>query len=303
MSQAPQRIHPKLFQLAQLGGRDRSRQLEASGAWLASHTPAGPGTIHLRCQHGAWRHRAWGPGADYLCHLATSLTGTSDTLEGFEPSSHPSLAALWRKHRTLRLTASPSVFTSLVQIVLQQRVSWRDAVRSHNLMDRAFGAPAPGPCDLRLPPRPDQLRATPTHAFHAFGVERKRAETLRRIASLGHRLECLRTEGETSPPLRSIRGIGPWSEAMLRGTALADADALPLGDYALPHTVAWFFRNKARSTDEEMAEILEPFRPHRYRVIRLLWAAGITAPRFGPRRPLRPIPAALSYFCYTSPRL
>ena len=32
-----------------------------------------------------------------------------------------------------------------------------------------------------------------------------------------------------------------------------------------------------------MLELLEPFRPHRGRVIRLLEAAGIAAPKFGPR--------------------
>jgi hypothetical protein len=36
-----------------------------------------------------------------------------------------------------------------------------------------------------------------------------------------------------------------------------------------------------------MLELLEPYRGHRARVIRLLAAAGIMAPRFGPRMPLR----------------
>jgi hypothetical protein len=38
-----------------------------------------------------------------------------------------------------------------------------------------------------------------------------------------------------------------------------------------------------------MLELLEPYRGHRGRVIRLLEAAGITAPRYGPRMPLRHI--------------
>jgi hypothetical protein len=32
-----------------------------------------------------------------------------------------------------------------------------------------------------------------------------------------------------------------------------------------------------------MAELLEPYRPHRYRVIRLLECSGFAKPRFGPR--------------------
>jgi hypothetical protein len=36
-----------------------------------------------------------------------------------------------------------------------------------------------------------------------------------------------------------------------------------------------------------MLELLEPFAGHRGRVCQLLQAAGIAAPRFGPRMPLR----------------
>jgi len=38
-----------------------------------------------------------------------------------------------------------------------------------------------------------------------------------------------------------------------------------------------------------MLEILEPYRGHRARVIRLIIEAGFAAPRFGPRKPLRQI--------------
>jgi hypothetical protein len=38
-----------------------------------------------------------------------------------------------------------------------------------------------------------------------------------------------------------------------------------------------------------MLELLEPYRGHRARVLRLLMLAGASAPRFGPRMPLRDI--------------
>ena len=69
--------------------------------------------------------------------------------------------------------------------------------------------------------------------------------------------------------------------------ALGDADAVSLGDYHLPHLVAWALAGKPRGSDELMLELLEPYRGHRGRVLRLLQLAGITAPRFGPRMPLR----------------
>jgi 3-methyladenine DNA glycosylase/8-oxoguanine DNA glycosylase len=73
------------------------------------------------------------------------------------------------------------------------------------------------------------------------------------------------------------------------GVALGDPDAVPVGDYHLPHIVGYAFEGTPRSTDERMLELLEPFRGHRGRVIRLLTVAGIGAPRFGPRKPLRDI--------------
>jgi hypothetical protein len=40
-----------------------------------------------------------------------------------------------------------------------------------------------------------------------------------------------------------------------------------------------------------MLQLLEPYRGHRARVIRLIGVAGITAPRYGPKMPLRNIAA------------
>jgi hypothetical protein len=51
--------------------------------------------------------------------------------------------------------------------------------------------------------------------------------------------------------------------------------------------VAWALAGEPRGDDARMLELLAPFRGHRGRVCTLLEAAGITAPRFGPRRPVR----------------
>ena len=67
------------------------------------------------------------------------------------------------------------------------------------------------------------------------------------------------------------------------------ADAVPLGDYHYPHMVAWAFIGRPRGSDEQMLELLEPFAGHRGRVLRLLLAAGLSAPRYGPRMSLRSI--------------
>ena len=88
--------------------------------------------------------------------------------------------------------------------------------------------------------------------------------------------------------LRSIPGVGPWTSALVRSEALGDVDAVTVGDYHLPNTVSWALAREERGTDERMLELLEPYRPHRGRVVALIHAAGIGAPKRGPRREIRP---------------
>jgi len=87
--------------------------------------------------------------------------------------------------------------------------------------------------------------------------------------------------------LQAFQGVGPWTAAKVALVALGDADAVPVGDYNLPHSVGYALEGTPRSTDERMLELLDPYRGHRGRVIRLIGVAGIGAPRFGPRMPLR----------------
>lgn len=87
--------------------------------------------------------------------------------------------------------------------------------------------------------------------------------------------------------LRAVRGIGPWSAALVIAEVLGDADAVPVGDYHLPDTVAWALAGEDRGTDRRMLELLEPYRPHRRRVTLMLKKAGISAPKYGPKTPVR----------------
>jgi 3-methyladenine DNA glycosylase/8-oxoguanine DNA glycosylase len=74
-------------------------------------------------------------------------------------------------------------------------------------------------------------------------------------------------------------GIGPWTLGVLRGYGLGEADAEIVGDLHLPHLVCWALAGEAPGSDARMLELLEPFRGHRFRVVRLLFFAGISVPR------------------------
>ena len=83
--------------------------------------------------------------------------------------------------------------------------------------------------------------------------------------------------------LTLLPGLGPWTAAEVAVRALGDRDALSVGDYHVPNLVSWALAGEPRGTDARMLELLEPYRPHRARVVRLLEAAGIRSPRYGPR--------------------
>ena len=124
-----------------------------------------------------------------------------------------------------------------------------------------------------------------------MNVERRRADTVRLVAKHARRLE----ETTEMPPaaatrrLRALPGVGRWTAAEVSLVALGDADAVSVGDYHLPHHVAWALAGEARGDDARMLELLEPYRGHRGRVIRLLVAGHPGPPRFGPRLPLKSI--------------
>ena len=187
-----------------------------------------------------------------------------------------------------------AVFEALVPSVIAQQVTSIDARRSYRSLVHSFGEPAPGPWQLTVPPSPKVLAQTPYWAFHRLGIEQRRAEIIIRAARSANRLEET-TSMELAAAHRRLQafpGVGPWTAAKVAMVALGDADAVPVGDYNLPHAVGYALDGTVHSSDERMLQLLEPYRGHRARVVRLIIMSGITAPRFGPRRPLRNIAAS-----------
>jgi 3-methyladenine DNA glycosylase/8-oxoguanine DNA glycosylase len=246
--------------------------------------------MRIQDHHGFVDVKAWGPGADWAVAQAPALCGEQDDDTGFVPA-HPLVVRLHREIRGIRMPRTQAVFEALLPSVILQQVTTEEAVNSYRHLVNAMGEPAPGPVTLKLPPSPQVLAGTPYWAFHRFGIERRRAEVIIRAARSAKRLEETLTMDRESAYQRMLAfpGVGPWTAAKVAMAALGDADAVPVGDYHLKHSIGFAFEGTARSTDERMLELLEPYRGHRARVIRLITAAGIAAPRFGPKRPLRTI--------------
>ncbi|MEA2643390.1 MAG: hypothetical protein QOG08_416 [Chloroflexota bacterium] len=274
--------------LAPIGG-NRSLRITVGEAWRATLTPAGPATVHLvQSAGGVVDVEAWGPGAQWAAERAGVLCGEQDDDSGFVPR-HQFLMQVQKRNPGVRLPKTSAVFEALVPAVLGQKVTGVESRRSYERLVDALGEPAPGPVGLRVPPSAQVLARTPYWTFHRFGIERRRADVIIGAARSASRLE--ETVSMDVPAayqrLQAFPGIGAWTAALVASAALGDPDAVPVGDYNLPHSVGFALEGTPRSSDERMLELLEPYRGHRARVLRLIAIAGITAPRFGPRMPLR----------------
>lgn len=275
------------------GATDPTARLSASRFLWSRRTPEGPAAIRVDLEPGGARvhAEAWGPGAERLLDGLPRLLGLDDDRSAFDPGRHRLVRELDRRLVGLRVGATGAVLDSLVPAILEQKVTGTEAVRALRGLIGRHGEPAPGPLGLRLMPEPGTLAALPYYAYHPFGIEQRRADTIRRAAASAVALERL-ADGpldDAYTRLMAIPGIGPWTTAEVVARALGDADAVSVGDFHLPNLVAWMLAGEARADDARMLELLEPWSPrdglpgHRGRVIRLLEASGRSAPRRGPR--------------------
>jgi len=257
------------------GKGDPSCLLRRDECYRATRTPAGPATVHIVVRGEAVQAEAWGPGADWALDQLPVLLGEHDDAAGFEPQD-PVVAELVRRHPGLRIGASHRVLEALVPAVCAHQVSGFEGRRAHRQVMQAFGEAAPGPSgiDLTVPPDPRTLASTGYQDLHPLGLERARADVIRRAAARAVTVEAVvdQPPEEAERRLRSIAGVGAWTAAFVRQVALGDADAVPVGDDRSKHLVAWAFLGEPRGSDAQMLELLEPYRGHRGRVLRLLHA-------------------------------
>lgn len=275
------------------GAGDPTFRVRDGEVWRAARTPDGPGTIAYRLEPGPGgvAVRAWGPGAGWLVSQAPAALGVHDDPSSFRPD-HPLVDRLHRAALGRRLPDATRVMHALVPIVLGQKVIAAEAATSYERLVYRFSDRAPGPGRVWLPPDPDRLAALPYWEYHRVGVEKKRADIVRRVAAAAATVEAAvgerrgRTE-RVERALSAIRGVGPWTISLVQLTALGEPDAVIVGDYKVPSTITWALAGERDGDDERMLELLAPFADHRGRVQLLLKGAGPRRPRRGPKTALR----------------
>ncbi len=269
-----------------LGGADPTMRFEKGAVMKAARLLTGPVTLRFEeAGDGVIEVAAWGDGAEEAIAAAPRMLGAADDPDAFRPPD-PVVAELAARFRGLRIGRAPSLMEVLLITIIQQRVTTAEAIDSFRALGRKHPEAAPGPHGLALPVPPKALADAPYYTLHPLGIEKRRADVLRYVASRPKRIAALAElePGEAVRRLSSIAGIGPWTAGLVAGIGLGDPDAVPTGDYHLPSYVAWALAGEARADDARMLELLAPYAGHRWRVIRLIRMAGIRAPRFGPRK-------------------
>lgn len=276
------------------GPRDPCFRLPGDGSvWRTSLLPTGPVTARIsRTGPGAARCVAWGSGAQQFVEMLPAMLGADDDTSDFVPRD-PTVAAAHQRVPHLRLGRTGLVLEALIPAIIEQRVPGVDAFRSWRLLVSKYGTPAPGPAPpgMRVPPSAEVWRHIPSWEFHRANVDPRRAQAVVSCARRAASLERLvaRPAAQARQALTSLPGVGEWTAAETAQRAFGDADAVSVGDYHIPKMIGWTLLGRP-ADDAVMLELLEPMRPHRHRVVRLLEASGLAyEPRRGARLPVQHI--------------
>jgi 3-methyladenine DNA glycosylase/8-oxoguanine DNA glycosylase len=259
----------------------------ADGIWRTTTTADGPATVRITMAAGVVRVSAGGPGAGRAGPAVPEWLGAADRADGFDPAGHPVVAELHRATTWLRLGRTGRTWDALVPAVLEQKVTTVEAHRVWRELLRLAGEPAPGPAPegMRVVPSARRVLEVTDWEWHRCGLDGARRRALRAVASVAPRLEP-EAAGDSAALQRrlcSIPGIGAWTAAEVVQRTLGCPDTVSVGDYHLKNIVGWSLAGRRNTDDAGMLELLEPWRGHRQRVVRLLLAGGPRRPRRGPR--------------------
>ena len=268
------------------GGSDPQVRTLGRDTWYCTETPDGPVTCLLQqVSDVAVDATAWGPGAPWqLEHLPQLLGEASDVREVI--AHHHVVDRAQRRLPGLRVPSTGRVMTALSTAILEQRVVGLDAMLARRRLFAGWGSEPPGPAPrgMRVPPLPDQWATIASWEWHRAGVDPARARTIVGVSRRAASLERVRTMDppEAATALLSLNGVGSWTVAETAKVALGDTDAVSVGDYHLAGFVTWALTGVRGGDDARMLQELEPYRPHRQLVIRLL-ELTLRMPRRGHR--------------------
>jgi 3-methyladenine DNA glycosylase/8-oxoguanine DNA glycosylase len=277
------------------GAGDPSFSTGPGGFWMAFTTPDGPVTLRLAtAADGAVDAQAWGPGSAAGLAGVPRLLGAGDDWSAFdEPGFQATLPRMVREARrrnpAVRLPSTGRMIDALVPTILEQKVTVIEARRGYRYLMYRFGSLAPGagtsaPEALRVQPTAEQWLRIPSWEWHQAGVGPQRSATVMRALRSAVALERLAAlpATEAAAKMQVIPGIGVWTAAEVVQRTHGCPDSVAVGDYHLAAYVGAALTGR-RTDDAGMLALLEPWKGHRQRVVRMIGLSGFRKPTFGPR--------------------
>jgi AraC family transcriptional regulator of adaptative response / DNA-3-methyladenine glycosylase II len=203
----------------------------------------------------------------------------------------PALADLVAGAPGRRVPGSPDGPELAVRAVLGQQVSVAGARTLTARLLPLAGEPLPAPVGTLTHafPRPEALAEADLSAVGLTGARRATVQALAAALAGGDvALDPGADRGEAARALLAVRGIGPWTAALVGLRGLADPDVWLPGDLAL--------RRSLTALGSSDAEAAGRWRPWRSYAVMHLWALAapslFTRPAAPRRGPLAQLPAA-----------
>lgn len=290
------------------GNGDPSFSSRPDGLWMAFTTPDGPVTLRLTeaderagdlpgdlaAGGPCIDAQAWGPGSGAALAGVPRLLGADDDWSAFDELSFSAtlprmVREARRRNPDVRLPSTGRMVDSLVPTILEQKVTVVEARRAFRYLMYRHGTPAPGtgtaaPAGLLVRPTAEGWLRIPSWEWHKAGVGPQRSATVMRALRSAVALERLASlpAADAAAKMHTIPGIGVWTAAEVVQRTHGCPDSIAVGDYHLAAYVGAALTGR-RTDDAGMLALLEPWRGHRQRVVRMLGLSGFRKPTFGPR--------------------
>jgi DNA-3-methyladenine glycosylase II len=212
----------------------------------------------------------------------TAAPVADPTAREFLRNADPVLARVIDAHPDFRPRAwinelpGLDAFGTLLFQVTGQQLSVRATRAILSRLEERFGGHLPSPAEL--------LAADP-QALRASGLSTRKGATLRALAErfvdgrLSDDALAQMTDEEIEVALTEVSGIGPWTAHGFLIFALDRPDVVLPGDLALRHAVQRLYGLDHLSTEREMDEIAERWRPYRSLAVSYLFASEFEEPR------------------------
>jgi DNA-3-methyladenine glycosylase II len=153
------------------------------------------------------------------------------------------------------ITARPSGFEALCQLILEQQVSIASAKACYDKIEKYLNGFTP---NLLLQVTDEELKTC--------GVSRQKISYIKNLAQNIEdgkiNLDSFsdKTEDEVYSELIALKGIGKWTAQVYLMFCLQKKDVFPVGDIAVQHTMRELFNTETLEEMEIYAEKWMPFR-------------------------------------------